>query len=162
MEPAGGATTVKTTSSCSLQPAASVTVKRSVAVAGPPFTCTVAGNEVQLVQEVGASMEAPEVEETTLQAIELMGLVPGWAVPVSVNGVEAASKHLVWSFPAWARPSVKSTCRGVITSVRLAEGDCDVFDLIRMVLIPMVVQGLKMSLRSSVMSTAASEKVFLR
>ena len=100
MEQEGAPATVKTTSSCSVQPAVSVTVKRMVAVAEVPFTCTVAGNVVQLAQEIGASMVAPDVEETTLHAMEEMGLVPGWAAPLRVKVVEAPSEHLVWSLPA--------------------------------------------------------------
>ena len=100
MEQAGAPATAKTTSSCSVQPAKSVTVKRKIAVAAAPLTCTVAGKVVQLVQEDGASREAPAVEETTLHAMDAMGLVPGWAVPLSVKVVEAPSEHLVWSLPA--------------------------------------------------------------
>ena len=73
MEQAGAPATAKTTSSCSVQPAKSVTVKRKIAVAAAPLTCAVAGKVVQLVQEDGASREAPAVDETTLHAMDAMG-----------------------------------------------------------------------------------------
>src|SRR5437867_2453811 len=162
MEQAGGPFTVKTTSSCLEQPAVSVTVNRNVAIAGPPLTCTVAGRVVQLVQEDGASRVAPAVEETMLHAIEAMGLVPGCAVPLRVKAVESTWEHLIWALPASASPMVKSTCSGVIRSEIFAVGDCDCLVFTRMVLIPMIVQGLKAVLSISVTSTAASAKVFLR
>src|SRR5213592_1739512 len=138
----GGGLTVKTTSSCFVQPAESVTVRRKVAVAGAPLTCTVAGNVIQLVQEVGASMVAPAVEETTLQAIEAMLLI-SWAVPVRAKAVESPWEHLVWRGPASASPNVRSTWIGVIKSARLALGAWDCLVLTRIVLTPMLVQGSK-------------------
>src|SRR6185436_19066835 len=161
MSQVGRGLTVKTTSSCFVQPAESVTVRRKVAVAGAPLTCTVAGNVVQIRQEVGASMVAPAVEETTLHAIEAMGLILGWAVPVRAKAVESPSEHLVWAGPASASPSVRSTWIGVIKSVRLAVCDWASLVLTRIVLTPMLVQGLKAMPMRAVRSTAASAKVFL-
>src|SRR5712671_3262279 len=100
MEQTGEPLTLKTTSSCSTQPAVSVTVKRNVAVAGPPLTCTVTGRVVQLVQEDGASRAAPVVEETRLHAMEAMALLPGCAVPLRVKAVESPWEHLIWADPA--------------------------------------------------------------
>ena len=90
----GNGLTVKTTSLVFMHPLASVTVRRSVAVADAPLTCTVVFKFVQLVQEVGESMVAPAVEETRVHPIELMAVLPGCATPLSEKAVEAPSVHL--------------------------------------------------------------------
>ena len=92
IEQVGGGLTVKTTSSLVklfAHAPASVTVRRNVAVAGAgPLTCTVAGKVMQPVpQEVGASMVAPWVEETTVHVKDWIVLLPGWAVPLRVKVV---------------------------------------------------------------------------
>src|SRR5881296_746573 len=117
---------------------------------------------MQLLQEVGASMVAPAVEETTLQAMEAMALILGWAAPVRLNVVELPWEHVAWSAPASASPNSRLIWRGVIKSTMFADGDCDSLVFTRMVLTPMLAHGSKAVPMSAVKSTAPSAKVFFK
>src|SRR6266704_4395362 len=138
----GNGLTVSTTSLCSklsfAQAPLSVTVKRSVAVAGAPVRVTVG------VKELGSEIVAEP--ETTVQLVEFNGFVPGCAVPAMTKLVFAPSVHFDWLGPANAAgPSTKGdemTC-GTMKSPSDALGDCDCLLLTKIVPIGAVAQGSK-------------------
>src|SRR6266478_10145991 len=78
----------------------SVTVRRSVAVAGAPLSVTV------VVKEPGSAIEAEPA--TTVQFVPFNGLVPGWTDPAMVKVVEPPWSHLFVSGPANAAGPITS------------------------------------------------------
>src|SRR5438093_13702024 len=86
----GSGLTVKTTSlvvKLFVQAPISVTIKRSVAVAGAPVSVTV------VVKEFGELMVTPEQPATQVQFVPVVGLTPGVTVPFIVKVVVAPWVH---------------------------------------------------------------------
>ena len=135
-----------------------LTLSRSVTVRGEPVM-------VAPVDKVlGELMVTPVQLDTHDQVVAVIGLVPGWAVPVRLKlVVPLGSAHLLWSGPASAvGPITKGglICWGTIKSTMFADGDWDVLVLIKIVLMPRVRQGSKLPSRA-VRSTAASANVLV-
>src|SRR5262245_47526652 len=130
MPQVGRGFTVKVTSSVLLQ-TPSITVRRRVALF---VTYT------WVVSESGVRIKA--APDTTLQLVEVIGMIPWFASPAIVNRPTAFAEQMLWSGPAFALgPNVRLNWIGVMKSPIAALSAWESLVFTKIVLIPTLRQG---------------------